>query len=79
MDSMWSFYVFETLGRQDIQAARIMIERFIIQIEPGYEPVRIRYRYPLGAGLGVGNEKGMQEAEPIELRICLQPSNLQCH
>ncbi len=56
----------DTLGRQDIQASRTMIERFIIQIELGYDQVRIRYRYPLGAGLGRGNEKEMLEAEPIE-------------
>ena len=55
-----------TLARQDIQAARIMIERFIIKIELGYDEVRIRYRYPLGAGLGMGNDKETLEAEPIE-------------
>jgi len=76
---MWSFCVNATLGRQDIQAARTMIARFIIQIELGYDEVRIRYRYPLGAGLGRGNEKEMLEAEPIERRIRLQPSNLRCH
>lgn len=55
-----------TLGRQDIQAARIIIERFIIKIELDYDEVRIRYRYPLGAGLGRGDEKEMLEAESIE-------------
>jgi len=43
-----------------------MIERFITKIELGYDEVRIRYRYPLGAGLGRGNEKEMLQAEPIE-------------
>lgn len=62
----WQEQMADTLGRQDIQAARIMIERFIIQIELGYDQVRIRYRYPLGAGLGRGDEKEMLEAEPIE-------------
>ncbi len=62
----WREQVADTLGRQDIQAARIMIERFIIKIELGYDEVRIWYRYPLGAGLGRGNEKEMLEAEPIE-------------
>jgi hypothetical protein len=56
----------DTLCRQDIQGARIMIERFIIKIELGYDQVRFRYRYPLGAGLGSGSEKGMLESEPIE-------------
>jgi hypothetical protein len=56
----------DTLGRQDIQAARIMIERFIIKIELGYDAVRIRYRYPLGAGRGGENAKESLEAEPIE-------------
>jgi len=62
----WREQVADTLGRQDIQAARIIIERFIIKIELGYDQVRIRYRYPLGAGLGRGNDKEMLEAEPIE-------------
>jgi len=62
----WREQMVDTLGRQEIQAARIMIERFIIQIELGYDQVRIRYRYPLGAGFGRGNEKEMLEAEPIE-------------
>lgn len=62
----WREQMADTLGRQDIQAARIIIERFIIKIELGYDEVRIRYRYPLGAGLGRGNEKEMLEAEPIE-------------
>ena len=56
----------DTLGRQDIQAARIMIERFIINIELGYDQIRIRYRYPLGAGLGRCSEKEILETEPIE-------------
>jgi hypothetical protein len=56
----------DTLAWQDIQADRIIIERFIIKIELGYDEFRIRYRYPLGAGLGRGNEKEMLEAEPIE-------------
>ena len=63
---MWREQVVEKLARKDIQAARIMIERFIIKIELGYDEVRIHYRYPLGAGLGMGNEKEMLEAEPIE-------------
>jgi len=62
----WRKEMAVTLARQDIQAARIMIERFIIKIELGYDEVRIRYRYPLGASLGMGNEKEMLEAEPIE-------------
>jgi len=60
------FILRATLSRQDIQAARIMIERFIIKIEIGYDEVRIRYRYPLGASFGRGNEKEMLDAEPIE-------------
>jgi hypothetical protein len=56
----------DKLGRQDILAARIMIERFIIKVELGYDEVRIRYRYPLGAGLGGENAKESLEAEPIE-------------
>jgi hypothetical protein len=56
----------DTLGQQDIRAARIMIERFIIKIELGYDVVRIRYRYPLGVGLGGENAKESLEAEPIE-------------
>jgi len=62
----WREQMADTLGRQDIQAARIMIERFIIKVELGYDQVRIRYRYPLGAGLGRRDEKEMLEAEPIE-------------
>jgi DNA invertase Pin-like site-specific DNA recombinase len=62
----WREQVADTLGWQDIQAARIIIERFIIKVELGYDEVLIRYRYPLGAGLGRGNEKEMLEAEPIE-------------
>jgi DNA invertase Pin-like site-specific DNA recombinase len=58
----WREQMTDTLGRQDIQAARIMIERFIIKIELGYDEVRIRYRYLLGAGLGRGNDKEMLEA-----------------
>jgi len=65
---MWSFCLSDTLGRQDIQAARIIIERFIIQIELGYDEVRIRYRYPLGAGMGRGSEKEIVEVEPVDLR-----------
>jgi hypothetical protein len=53
----------DKLSQQNIQAARIMIERFIILIELGYDHVRIRYRYPFGAGLGRGNEKEMLEEE----------------
>lgn len=63
---VWREQMVDMLGRQDIQAARIMIERFVIQIELGYDQARIRYRYPIGAGLGRGNEKEMLEAEPIE-------------
>ncbi len=62
----WREQMTDMLGRQDIQAARIIIERFIIKIELGYDEVRIRYRYPLGAGLGTGNEKEMLEAEPVD-------------
>ncbi len=56
------------LGRQDIQAARVLIERFIFQIELGYDQVRVRYRYPLEASLGgkKGQTKEALEAEPIE-------------
>jgi len=43
-----------------------MIERFVIQIELGYDQVRIQYRHPLGAGLGAGSAREMLEAEPIE-------------
>jgi DNA invertase Pin-like site-specific DNA recombinase len=63
---VWREQMNDMLGRQDIQVARIMIEQFITKIELGYDDVRIRYRYPLGAGLGRGNEKEMLEAEPIE-------------
>ncbi|MEW6093081.1 MAG: recombinase family protein [Chloroflexota bacterium] len=62
----WREQMTDTLGRQDIQAARIMIERFIIKIELGYDQVRIRYRYPLEVGLGRQDEKTSLEAEPIE-------------
>ena len=62
----WRKQMADTLGRQDIQAARIMIERFIIKIELGYDQVRIRYRYPLEARLGMRKDNEMLEAEPIE-------------
>ena len=62
----WREQITESLGRQDIQAARILIERFIVKIELGYDQVRIGYRYPLEAGLGRENGKGSLEAEPIE-------------
>jgi len=77
----WREQMTDTLGRQDIQAARIMIERFIIKIELGYDQVRIRYRYPLEASLGKGNEKEMLEAEPIErsLHDMDQKSNQSIH
>jgi len=62
----WREQVAESLGRQDIQAARVLIERFIIKIELGYDQVIIRYRYPLEAGLGRQGEKTTLEAVPIE-------------
>jgi len=64
----WREQMTDMLSRQDIQAARIVIERFIIKVELGYDEVRIRYRYPLEAGLGgeKGKTKESLEAEPIE-------------
>jgi site-specific DNA recombinase len=64
----WHEQVTDSLGRQDIQAARVLIERFIFKIELGYEQVRIWYRYPLEAGLigQKGRGKETLEAEPIE-------------
>ena len=58
----------DSLGRQDIQAARVLIEQFIFKIELGYDQVRVRYRYPLEACLGgeKGRTKESLEAEPIE-------------
>jgi hypothetical protein len=62
----WREQITESLGRQDIQAARVLIERFIGKIELGYDRVRICYRYPLEAGLGRQFGKELLEAEPIE-------------
>jgi len=62
----WHEQVANTFGRQDIQAARIMIARVIIKIELGYDEVHILYRCPLGAGQRKGNGKEILEAEPNE-------------
>jgi hypothetical protein len=54
----WRKQMTDMLGRQDIQAARLLIEKFISKIELGYNQVRIWYRYPLEVGLGGQNGRG---------------------
>ena len=58
----------ECLGRQDIQAARVLIERVISKIELGYDQVHIWYRYPLEVGLAGQKGRGKEtlDAQPIE-------------
>jgi hypothetical protein len=64
----WRKQMADTLGRQDIQAARLLIEKFISKIELGYNQVRIWYRYPLEAGLIGEKGRGREtlDARPIE-------------
>jgi DNA invertase Pin-like site-specific DNA recombinase len=67
----WRGQVADSLGRQDLHAARVLIERFIFRIELGYDQMRIWYRYPLGPGLTEQKGRGGEtlEAEPIECSL----------
>ena len=56
--TVWCEQVTDSLGRQYLQAARVLIERFIVKIELGYDQFCIRYRYPLDAGLAERNRVG---------------------
>jgi len=48
----WREQVADSLARYDMQAVRILAERFLERVELGYDRIRIHYRYPLDSGLG---------------------------